>query len=175
MTFGVQAPDQELPIVNLRPTELFVAKEPTRIVTILGSCVAVCLHDRRRRVGAMCHGFLPRMRVHSEADECSRFVDCAIHYMVQELIEHCGASLRDMEAKLVGGARTFMVGAASGSHVGPQNIQVAREVIQQYGLPVTLEEVGCTGGYKLFFDSHTGEVRWRQLGSGKKSGAGGRR
>ena len=162
------SPEPGLPTVTLQSAQFYVAKEPTRIVTLLGSCVAVCLHDRRRRMGAMCHGFLPRMREHSRAGECRRFVDCSIHRMVEALTEECGCSIRDIRAQVFGGARTFLAGDGEKGalyRVGLENIATAREVLRQYGLRVTFEEVGGVGGYKIFFDSHTGRVWWQPLRS----------
>lgn len=161
-------PEARLTTVNLQPSQFYVARQPTRIVTLLGSCVAVCLHDGHRGMGAMCHGFLPRMRAHSEAGECRRFVDCSIHRMVEALTGECGCSLRNIEAQVFGGARTFLSAGGSKSalcRVGTENIATAREVLRQYGLRVTFEEVGGEGGYKIFFDSHTGKVWWRPLRS----------
>ncbi len=162
-------PPSELPTVTLRPSQFFVARTPTRIVTLLGSCVAVCLCDRQRGMGAMCHGFLPEDRARCRnREECGRFVDSAIHWMVRELVEECGCTLSRIEARVFGGASIF--GAAVGRdvpfhHVGMQNIEVARQVIRQYGLRLLSGEVGGRGGYKVFFESHTGKVFWRPLRS----------
>lgn len=162
------SPDTGLPTVSLLSSEFYVARQPTCIVTLLGSCVAVCLHDRRRGMGAMCHGFLPKMRPQSEAGECQRFVDCSVHRMVEALTGECGCSLRDIEAQVFGGARTFLSDGGNRGpfgRVGSENIATAREVLRQYGLPVTFEEVGGEGGYKIFFESHTGRVWWQPLRS----------
>ena len=43
----------------LLPGEMHYSKEPTRLLTLLGSCVAVCLHDRRTKAGGMNHFLLP--------------------------------------------------------------------------------------------------------------------
>ena len=43
----------------LLPGQLHVAIEPTTISTILGSCVAICLWDMKKRIGGMNHYLLP--------------------------------------------------------------------------------------------------------------------
>ena len=43
----------------LHPGFVFVSQRPTAILTILGSCVSVCLHDEKRCFGGMNHFLLP--------------------------------------------------------------------------------------------------------------------
>ena len=43
----------------LQPGQLIAAPEPLEISTVLGSCVAVCLWDRRRGQGGANHFLLP--------------------------------------------------------------------------------------------------------------------
>ena len=159
----------ELPTVHLQPSELVVANRPTMLVTILGSCVAVCLYDRKRKVGAMCHGLLPtaKAKANAPAGDCSRFVDCAVHKMVRGLAKKCGSLPVDLEAKVFGGARMFSpVVEGKGNHmqrVGAANIKAARDVLRKCGVRVSVEDVGAVGGYKIFFESHTGKVLCNSL------------
>jgi len=158
-----------LPTVHLQPSQLLVAKHPTLFVTILGSCVAVCLYDRKRKVGAMCHSLLPKSKANAANGECSRFVDCSIHSMVRELAEQCGSLPVDLEAKVFGGARMFNSTSEERGNrlprVGTENVKAAQNVLRQYGMQVSVEEVGAAGGYKIFFESHTGKVFCKLLRS----------
>lgn len=49
------------PQVYLKPGELYIAQEPTIILTILGSCIGATFWNRRLGVGALCHAMLPRV------------------------------------------------------------------------------------------------------------------
>ncbi len=162
-----QIQGETLPTVHLQPSELLVALRPTMLVTILGSCVAVCLHDRKRKVGAMCHGLLPKAKSSAFGGDCSRFVDCAIHAMVRGMAEKCGSRPSDLDAKLFGGARMFSPEIEEGGRhmqrIGVENIEAARAVLREYGMRVSVEEVGAAGGYKIFFASHTGKVVCKSL------------
>lgn len=55
---------QEPVAVNyfLEPGYVYLASQPTVISGVLGSCVAVCLYDRKRRVGGMNHFRFPFTR-----------------------------------------------------------------------------------------------------------------
>src|SRR5438045_940764 len=46
----------------LLPGQLYASAEPCQIKTILGSCVAICLWDKRRGAGGMNHFLLPVVR-----------------------------------------------------------------------------------------------------------------
>ena len=49
-----------LPDLNLQPGELYLARSPAILRTILGSCVGVTFWSARLGAGALCHGVLPR-------------------------------------------------------------------------------------------------------------------
>jgi len=76
----------------------------------------------------------------------------------------------DLEAKVFGGASMFNCTPRKGSdnlmrRVGIENIKAAQDVLRQYGMKVSVEEVGADGGYKIYFESHTGKVLCKLLRS----------
>lgn len=158
--------DTDLPVVNLHPGELFVAKEPTLIATILGSCVSVCLFCPRQKTGAMCHGVMP-VRADLSVEDNFRFVESSVRYMV-EILTHGNVFCPNagLVAKIFGGADVldFRFGQATDARsIGAMNIKAAREVLARYNVPVAVEEVGGVQGCKLFFYTHTGEVLLRRI------------
>ncbi len=158
----------ELPKVWLNPGELFVAKKPSLVTTILGSCITVCLFHSRQVAGAMCHCLLPSGQPETKA-HFYRYVDSTLPKMLQKL-NKLGVPYNEMQAKLFGGA---MVNAANGkaffrSQIGPANVKMARHVLQEYEVPIVAECVGGHKGYKLFFHSSSGGVYMSRLGRTKK-------
>jgi chemotaxis protein CheD len=154
-----------LPIVNLRPGELHVAREPTLITTLLGSCISVCLYNPKRKMGAICHGVLPCFR-NSPQRTSFHFVDSSIDYMIDVLGTQQKTASEELAAKLFGGANVLALGARArkkGSTVGDQNIEAARSALRSHGVPIVVERVGGHQGRKLFFYSQTGEVLLRPL------------
>ncbi len=155
----------ELPQVWLRPGELFVAKKPSLVTTILGSCITVCLFHPRQVAGAMCHCQLPSGAL-SAGDQGYRYVDSTLPKMVQKL-NKLGVPYSEMQAKLFGGAR---VTSANGERqfrtkIGQSNITMARRVLQEHNIPLVAECVGGHKGYKLFFHSSSGGVYLSRLGN----------
>ncbi len=49
-----------LPDLELQPGELYLARSPSILRTILGSCVGVTFWSARLGAGALCHGVLPK-------------------------------------------------------------------------------------------------------------------
>ncbi len=155
----------DLPVVNLRPGEVYVAREPTLITTILGSCVAVSLYCPTMRMGAMCHGVMPGRRGVTQ-EESFRFVDSSISYIIDTFLGHAGVDRSKIVVKLFGGADVIGKTARhedAAPTIGAQNIVSAKNTILRYGLPISVEKVGGIKGYKLFFYSHTGEILLKYL------------
>jgi chemotaxis protein CheD len=136
----------------LQPGQLLACSEPTTVTTILGSCVAVCLWDRRRGVGAVNHYLLPQWSAGRELSP--RFGPIAIARTLERLLA-LDCSPRDLQAKLFGGA--WILAAAKGDdHIGLQNVRVARQRLAEAGVPIVAEDVGGNRGRKLVFHTDTG-------------------
>jgi chemotaxis receptor (MCP) glutamine deamidase CheD len=72
----------------------------TTLQTVLGSCVAACLHDPVRRIGGMNHFLLPD---DGDGATCA-IASAAMERLVNELLKN-GAERDQLQAKLFGGAR----------------------------------------------------------------------
>jgi chemotaxis protein CheD len=156
----------QLPLHWLHPGELFVSRTPTLVTTILGSCVTVCLFHPLHRAGAMCHCLLP-VGDHDRNNPTYRYVDSTLPKMMQALKE-TGLPLQGMQAKLFGGAIMTAKSApasATSLRVGPANVEMARNVLKSLEIPLIAECVGGHKGYKLFFNSGTGDVFLSRLGA----------
>ncbi len=85
--------DKDLPLVYLKPGEMHFSAEPAVVVTVLGSCLSVTMFCRRRKLGGICHGLLPKCGqqkkdCHGECLEGFKYVDCSIRRMVQLFSRH---------------------------------------------------------------------------------------
>ena len=136
----------------LRPGYILVADRPTVISTVLGSCVAVCIYDRKRKVGGMNHFQLPAVDAAESAT--ARYGNAATLALVRMLIGE-GSEVEDMEAQIFGGGYNPEV---SSEDVGRENIQVARKVLARKGVRVVSEDVGGERGRKVVFDTGSSEV-----------------
>lgn len=154
----------DLPIINLTPGKLLITDQPAIVSTILGSCVSLCLHNERLRVGAICHGMLPRQKK-TPMDGYFPYLDTAVDHMLETLRSRFGITPSELRVKLFGGAsvlQTNMLGA-DGFAIGQQNIAAALDALARFGLVPGVQKTGGTEGYKIFFNTSTGEVFVRRI------------
>lgn len=143
----------------LQPGQLLACLEPTTVTTILGSCVSVCLHDRRHGRGAVNHFVLPHGADDGEAS--ARFGPIAVPRLVDRMLS-LGCARADVVAKLFGGA-WILSAPREGNHIGAQNVTVARQQLAAAGIPIVAEDVLGPRGRKLVFDTASGIALVRKL------------
>jgi chemotaxis protein CheD len=135
------------------------ATEPSRLTTILGSCVAVTLYSPRRRLGMLSHIVLPKAR--NGLDNPAKYADTAIPHMLSAL--RCeGVGPRDLTAKIVGGACMF--GDGQFSHIGENNVQAAVQALEDVGITVAARDAGGNSGRRVCFDLATGVITVASVG-----------
>ena len=160
--------EDNLPVIYLKAGELHFSDKPSSVMTVLGSCLSVSMFHRKSRVGAICHGLLPKCR---ERAVCSRpcaerakYVECAIEMMVK-LFDDNKLKRSEIEVKVFGGADMFSMrlGGKNSISVGRQNIEIAQQTLEKEGMRVIAMDVGGTAGRKLFFNTSTGDVLMKRL------------
>jgi chemotaxis protein CheD len=157
-----------LPEVYLQPGESFLAREPTIIRTILGSCVGVAFWNERLRVGALCHGQLPKIPKKSASGltlaNGRRFVDFAIRDLAKQF-DGLGISRKETQIKLFGGGDVLVVSEKGSMKptIGKLNCESALEVLLNEGFEVAASSLGGHCGLNIRFNTSTGEVLLRRL------------
>ncbi len=154
--------EHELPVVDLQPGESFLAREPTIIRTILGSCVSVSFWNSRLCIGALCHSMLPRMPLSKTGPQSvaigRRYVDFSIRDLAHQFDE-LGISKHEIEVKLFGGADVLLMASSpSRPTVGRLNCETAIELLHEEGYTLTASSLGDVYGRKIRFNTGTGEV-----------------
>jgi chemotaxis protein CheD len=162
-----------LPDLNLQPGELYLARTPAILRTILGSCIGVTFWSARLGAGALCHGVLPRCPQKWPADagrtEGHRYVDFSIRYLVGQFVA-LGARRGELEVKVFGGADVLPTtrGRLDRPTVGELNRRAAEEVLAEEGLTVSARDVGGSRGRRIHFHTGTGEVLLHRLSGGSQ-------
>jgi chemotaxis protein CheD len=150
-----------LPATYLHPGQQCVSAESGSLTTILGSCVAVCLHDGTLRIGGLNHFLLPTEPAAGEAP--GRYAPSAVDALVAEMLGR-GAVLKNIVAQIVGGASVLAAFGAQAQHLGLKNVAAAREAIARHSIPVIGTDVGGTRGRKLVFSPREGATLVQLLG-----------
>jgi chemotaxis protein CheD len=159
MTAWDQLAQPDVPVVQvtLKQGEIQFGIEPTVLVTILGSCVAVCLWDSRCRVGGMNHFVLPSDPKH---ERNPRYGDVAIDELIAGLRRN-GSRVSDLQAKIFGGAAVLPAGGIKS--VGTSNVLLALERLSYERIPITGRRTGGTLGQQIRFHTGSGDVFFRYL------------
>ncbi len=142
----------------LHAGQLVAAAAPTAISTVLGSCVAVCLHDPVSGVGGMNHFLLPH---HVERERSARFGTVAVPALVDAMLK-AGASRGMLVAKVFGGANVI-ASVRPGHPLGNENSLLALRLLEEAGIRILDADVGGDRGRKLVFISDDGTAWVRRL------------
>ncbi len=135
----------------LHPGFVYASPEPTEATTVLGSCVAVCLWDARLGIGGANHFLLP----HGGAGGSPRFGDVAVPDLVGRMAR-LGCQRRDLRAKVFGGAAVVEAFRDREKHLGATNVERARALLAEQGIPIVAEDVEGHRGRKVIYQTDTG-------------------
>ena len=141
--------------MNIVQGEYYVSADPAVVITtLLGSCVAACLYDRRMRVGGMNHFLLPGRFGDEPEGQSERLGVHLMELLVNGLLK-LGASRDRMEAKLFGGAKTV----AGLRDIGANNAVFAQSFLRREGIPVVATSLGANSGRRVQFWPTMGRAR----------------
>ncbi|MEJ2793571.1 chemoreceptor glutamine deamidase CheD [Iodobacter sp. LRB] len=152
----------DIDAAKLLPGEYYVTGRNMLLVTVLGSCVAACIRDRKTGVGGMNHFMLPEA-----ADEATAMAGLATRYgtyameMLINQIMKMGGSKSSLEAKVFGGGnvlRGFTV-----SNIGQKNVDFVRSFLDLERIPVVSEDLLDIFPRKVYFFPQTGRVLVKKL------------
>lgn len=147
---------ERMPVIYLKPGEFHIARESCRIETVLGSCVSVTLYCPVTHMGAMNHAMLPQGCDHD------RFVRVSLNKMLRNL-SASGAHMRQLEAKMFGGANNFYRDDSGFRHVGELNVETSLQWLEQNRIPLIKSDIGGRVGRKIVFLSGSGKVFVKRL------------
>lgn len=138
----------------------YILKESPQVLVArgLGSCVAVSLYYREKRIGALCHAMLPSNQEKVSSGNPLRFLDHLLYQIFNDF-EAKGISTFSLEAKIVGGANMFPALNKESDFLlttGEKNIEMARKILKEKGVLLVGEEVGGHYGRSVKFHLETG-------------------
>lgn len=143
----------------LYPAALYASKLPTKVSTILGSCVAVCLYDPVLKIGGINHFMLPYWNGQGLASP--KYGNIAIEKLFEKMLSN-GSQKVNIRAKVFGGGEVIETNISQ-FHIGERNIQVALEMLEEYRIPIIAKSLGGKLGRKIEFCTDTGEVRQKYI------------
>lgn len=150
--------------VKVLPGEYYATDGEEMIVTILGSCVSVCLRDSYSGIGGLNHFLLPHD--HSNRDtpltESARYGVYAMELLVNHLLK-LGAMRHRLEAKVFGGGK--VIKDFTFANVGERNVSFVLEHLKQEGIPIIARDLLDIYPRKVHFFPHSGRVMLKKINS----------
>ena len=149
---------------KILPGQFYVTRHDELIVTVLGSCIAVCIRDARRGIGGMNHFMLPEATRDGAMDaatsDAARYGTYAMELLINEILKH-GGDRRRLEAKVFGGGRILQ----QMTDIGQRNIAFTREFLSTEQLRVVAADVGDVYPRKVQYFPASGVARVKKLRS----------
>jgi len=134
--------------------EIYIGIKATEITTLLGSCTAVCLYDEINAIGGMNHYLLPLWN--ENGLQSPKFGNISIPRLIENM-QNVGCEIKNIQAKIFGGANIVDTNSQN-IMVGRKNILIAKEILREYGIPVTANDVGGERGRHIMMHSDTGKI-----------------
>jgi chemotaxis protein CheD len=154
-------PMPPLPTTYVHPGQLVTSNGAGVLSTILGSCVAVCLHDAQERIGGINQFLWPT--VGAELDQPGRYGPTAIDELVRRMVRD-GANRERLTATIVGGA-SVLAAFDDAEHLGMRNVATARAGLARHKIKIVGADVGGRRGRKLQFSPRDGQVHVQLIGA----------
>lgn len=148
--------------VKILPGEYYVTTRDMALVTVLGSCVAACVRDRKSGIGGINHFMLPdsRREEGSPVETSMRYGAYAMEMMINQLFK-IGANRATLEAKVFGGGnmlRDFTV-----VNVGRRNAEFVLDYLRTEKIAVVAQDMLDVYPRKIYFFPRSGKVMMKKL------------
>ncbi len=149
--------------VKILPGEYFATQSDTMIVTVLGSCVSVCLRDPFTKIAGMNHFLLPNDGGSQDVlSESARYGVYAMDILINHLLK-LGASRYRLEAKVFGGGNVLK--GFTQTNVGERNAEFVVEYLKTENIPILASDLLDLYPRKVYFFPDTGKVLVRKIKS----------
>ena len=148
---------------KILPGQYYVTINDEMIVTVLGSCVAACIRDKKMGIGGMNHFMLPLSASDEDKGKISnaeRYGNYAMEHMINDILKN-GGQRENLEVKIFGGGKIIQ----NMTNVGQKNIDFVRQYIQTENLTLLTEDVGDICPRKVVYFPRTGKAMVKRLRS----------
>lgn len=144
--------------------DMKIAQHGEELITYaLGSCIGICLQDKRLGLSALIHIMLP-INMEAGRKNTMKYADTGIRETLKQM-EARGARRANIVAKVAGGAKMFETPAGSTlGNIGKRNIESVHLVLRTEQIRLLAEDVGGTVARTLSFDPATGQATVRSYG-----------
>lgn len=146
-------PDFQLPAVKVLPGEFYATAQDQVLVSVLGSCAAVCLFDHQRGIGGMNQFLLPDL---ASVHHGVRIMEQLIEELLRE-----GARRHQLEAKVFGAGN--LPHELLRHDTTLRTVEFIHSYLDTEGLPLLAEDVMGAQARKVYVFPSSGKVLVKKL------------
>jgi chemotaxis protein CheD len=140
--------------------EIITGTSPKVLYTVVGSCVALCILDRKKRSGGMAHIMLPSISNFGLKKPRTKFADIAVPTLFKDL-NKMGCRKEEMSAIIVGGSRDPHEHRTNIRCIGERNVEAVISEIKKLDIPITGRDILGNQKRKINFNIRDGRVESR--------------
>ncbi|MBN1496349.1 MAG: hypothetical protein JXA07_06240 [Spirochaetes bacterium] len=147
----------------LKPGEYHATADNGILGTVTGSSVVVCLYDRERGIGGMCHFIVPGT-IGTKGilfDDIARSGVTNMELLMGEIVK-LGGDRRQLKAKVYGSGEVGVEDSRIGD-ILKGNLQFIEQYFKIEKIQIEEQDLGGTSRKKIFFEPKTGVVRKEEI------------
>ncbi len=147
----------------LKIAEMKVVEKSDTLITVVGSCIALCLWDKTTSTGGMVHIMMPE-HDGDNVEPKGKYANTAIETLLNEMIKN-GCNKENLIARIIGGASMFnnKDNTMNGAYIGEKNSRIVKKYLHKFNIPIKSEDIGGTSGRRIAFDPSSGEITIKAL------------
>lgn len=149
---------------KIMPGQYYVTIADEIISTVLGSCIAVCIRDKKLGIGGMNHFMLPVSGEDSvelsKSNDAARYGNYAMEHLINDILKN-GGRRQFLELKIFGGGKIL----SNMTDVGARNIEFIHEYVKTEGFTVLAEDTGDIYPRKVIYHPASGKAHVKRLKS----------
>jgi chemotaxis protein CheD len=143
--------------VRVDMADMKVESRPVTLITNVGSCVAICIHDSINKCGGLAHIMLPDSSINHRDPLPSKYANTAVPALVKAIQEIGNGSFR-FSAKIAGGANMFPNLKSDTLKIGMKNVEAVKQVLTEHRIRLLAEDVQGTHGRRVSFNVANGSM-----------------
>ncbi|MFH1698902.1 MAG: chemotaxis protein CheD [Candidatus Omnitrophota bacterium] len=143
----------EKEFIDVDTGEVKVTSEPVVLQAMaIGSCVAVVVFDRGKKIGGLAHIMLPGRSPEKESKEKPKYTEDAVDELLEKL-KNLGAKTEDLEISLVGGADLLGEG-----NIAELIVNSVLDYLKRLGIKLKQQRLGGTQRRSISLDISSGKI-----------------
>ncbi len=140
-------------VIDVDTGEIRVSPEPVIIRAVaLGSCIAVIIYDRSKKIGGIAHIMLPGRSLKGDGVSNTKYAEDALDILF-DTVKKLSVKISDLEISIVGGANVLKEGNIPG-----EVIKSVLDYLKKLNIEWNNKRVGGTERRSVFLDTTSGKV-----------------